>query len=404
MDVSAQLARFFQLSPNRILIGLLALGMVAPAALAQAPKDTAPDVDAIESGGTHPLDTLQPGHWYRVPNSRLDVVDPCPQTACPPGNLRAVIGAWSGGTYDTVSNRLLVWGGGHADYAGNEIYAFDVESMTWSRVSEPSSSYGGTPTSFVYPDGKPRSLHTHAYIEFVPTLNSFISFGGVAPYPVGGVGKKVFEYKFDDSSWSRRIPDVPAGGWARGTNAIYDLQENAVWVVTAASGSDRLHRYDVATNSWTSHVRYQHKFYTTAALDPVRRLIVAVGNDRIRVWNVANPEADEVVPSTSGPSVLQGRQAPGFQYDPTIQKFVGWDGGTGVYTLDAGTWTWESVPDAPGNTVTPSSPANNGTYGRFRYMPDYNAYILVNSVEQDVYFYKLNDEELLRSEAPDALQ
>ena len=40
-----------------------------------------------------------------------------------------IVYAWSGGTVDTVKGRLLVWGGGHSDYWGNELYALDVASL-----------------------------------------------------------------------------------------------------------------------------------------------------------------------------------------------------------------------------------------------------------------------------------
>ena len=63
----------------------------------------------------HPLDSLPPGHWYEVPNSKLTSVNPCPDVFCPPGTITAVMKAWSGGAFDTTRDRLLVWGGGHRD-------------------------------------------------------------------------------------------------------------------------------------------------------------------------------------------------------------------------------------------------------------------------------------------------
>jgi hypothetical protein len=43
---------------------------------------------------------------------------------------------------------------------------------------------------------------------------------------------------------------------------------------------------------------------------------------------------------------------------------------------------------APTNTITPTAPNQNGTYGRFRYVPSKNVFIVVNSVDENVYFYK----------------
>src|SRR5262245_35058305 len=87
------------------------------------------------------IDDLQPGHWYEVPNSQLEAVDPCPSSDCSWSAVEgvdAVMNDWSGGAFDTFRDRLIVWGGGHGGYAGNEIYVFSLSTLAWERVSEPS--------------------------------------------------------------------------------------------------------------------------------------------------------------------------------------------------------------------------------------------------------------------------
>src|SRR6185436_13027501 len=83
-------------------------------------------LSTVGSSSAGPIENLQPGEWYRVPNSALRTVVPIPTPAGDPAN---VIAAWSGGTFDTRRDRLLVWGGGHADYGGNEIYAFEIATL-----------------------------------------------------------------------------------------------------------------------------------------------------------------------------------------------------------------------------------------------------------------------------------
>src|SRR5262245_42471120 len=81
------------------------------------------------------LPPLQPGVWVEVPGSRLrDVAPPSPG-----GNVSKMIDAWSGGALDPQRGWLLVWGGGHSDYAGNELYAFDVNTLAWNRLTNPSA-------------------------------------------------------------------------------------------------------------------------------------------------------------------------------------------------------------------------------------------------------------------------
>src|SRR5688500_7691274 len=85
-----------------------------------------------------PLDTLQPGQWYEVPNSKIRPHLPSP---VPAGNPVSIITAWNGGFFDSARNRYVVMGGGHGDYAGNEIYGFNLETFQWSRL------WGPTPNS-----------------------------------------------------------------------------------------------------------------------------------------------------------------------------------------------------------------------------------------------------------------
>jgi len=76
------------------------------------------------------IQAMPANSWYTVPNSKLHG-DPAEalESEFPDiwqGNGRGSDGrfAWSGGALDTKRDRLVIWGGGHADYYGNELYAF----------------------------------------------------------------------------------------------------------------------------------------------------------------------------------------------------------------------------------------------------------------------------------------
>jgi hypothetical protein len=62
---------------------------------------------------------------------------------------------------------------------------------------------------------------------------------------------------------------------------------------------------------------------------------------------------------------------------------VGWHGGD-VYALNCDTkvWTAYTAANAP-------APNQNGTYGRWQYVPKYNVFVNVNRIGDNVYFYKL---------------
>ena len=63
--------------------------------------------------------------WHELPNTQIRPL--CPSDALYPGIsgntcCDSVIIAWGGAAFDVVGNRLLITGGGHGDYAGNEVY------------------------------------------------------------------------------------------------------------------------------------------------------------------------------------------------------------------------------------------------------------------------------------------
>ena len=117
---------------------------------------------ALFAGGAMagPLDSLQPGQWYEFPNSRIADVLPSP---LPEGNPVAML-YYSGGAFDTRRNRLLVWGGGHAAYNGNELYAFDVAAGHWSRLTNPTAT--------------PGSVHSYDQLEYLPRQDLLMAAGG----------------------------------------------------------------------------------------------------------------------------------------------------------------------------------------------------------------------------------
>src|SRR5699024_5795701 len=76
------------------------------------------------------------GHWEEIPHTHMrDVCASKPDVGT--GDCSMAIEAYSGGALDPEGNRLYVLGGGHNDYYGNEVYAFDINTRSWHRVTEP---------------------------------------------------------------------------------------------------------------------------------------------------------------------------------------------------------------------------------------------------------------------------
>ena len=50
----------------------------------------------------------------------------------------SILIAWNSAAFDKEKRILYFWGGGHADYGGNEVYRFDLNIGKWKRLTNPS--------------------------------------------------------------------------------------------------------------------------------------------------------------------------------------------------------------------------------------------------------------------------
>lgn len=353
--------------------------------------------------GADAVDDLIPGTWYEVPNSDMDQVAP-PGGIQPPNgwDTSCVMDCWCGGAFDTTRNILYVWGGGHGQYSGNELYGFNTDSLTWERITDPSIDVGGSESSGVYPDGEPRSRHTYNQLQYAASADRLLSMGTTAMYPGGQIANSaVLSFNYNTKAWNTGGAGLPISGQIAGQVSAYDSVTGRVWAVNGFQS--QLAGYDPVSNSWTQTYGAANREYNmTGAIDPSRRLFIATGYDYLFVWDLANP-GNPTQPSSSGDKSIEGAFSPGLAFDPVINMFVGWAGGSSVYTLDPTNWVWTRHAPDPSNTVTPTSQNVNGTYGRFRYIPSRNAYIAVNRTGENVYIYKLSPGGGVPTDPPDSI-
>ncbi len=336
-----------------------------------------------------PLQRLEPGQWYEIPDSALRAAAARRGADAPVGKITA----WSSAAFDPQSDRLLVWGGGHEDYAGNEVYAFDLGTLEWTRLSEPSRPDRDRGDS--YADGAPRSRHTYNYIEFLPAQRRLMSFGGASLYPQGGAqSRRISEFDPETGTWvTGRRSDVPAGGSLIGAHARLDPASGDVFFVPAQRGA--LARYSPSEDRWRGGWEPGFvRVHATAAIDPKRRLMVLIGSgtDKPQAlrWNLDRPgRCTDLRTVTSGDKDIERAYAPGFDFHGPSGRFVAWSGGTDVYVLDPDDWRWTRYAPAPGNTADPGRPLSSGTFGRFRYVPGRDIFVLMNGVNRNVFVYRL---------------
>jgi hypothetical protein len=155
-------------------------------------------------------------------------------------------------------------------------------------------------------------------------------------------------FNFATSQWERKV-NWPGNGVSQ-VSAVDPVTGRIV----AVSDWPQLGEYDPSTDSWTDRGYVSVGEEQVGEIDPDRRLFVIVGNGRVTAVNLQNWQQSR--PNTTGGSVVVNARGPAFAYDPVIKKFVGWAGGSSVYSLNPDTWTWTQHPPAVTNTVTPTPP------------------------------------------------
>jgi hypothetical protein len=120
------------------------------------------------------------------------------------------------------------------------------------------------------------------------------------------------------------------------------------------------------------------------AVDTKRHLLVVVGHGEVVVYDIGNEDYKPQFWNTTGGEFNVSGYRPGVNYDPVADRVVVWDGGA-VQALDMDNKEWTAL------AVAPQEPYSVGTYGRFRYSPIENAYVVVNSAYENVLVYKLTE-------------
>jgi hypothetical protein len=353
------------------------------------------------SASAGPIEDMAPGTWYEVPNSKLSSVDPCPARNCGySGNegQAAVIDDWTGAAVATglgSKGSYIVWGGGHGGYLGSEVYAFDVATLKWSRLSNPVTSsceYNEAELS----DGSRCSAHTYDGVDYHPGTNSFVIIGAAGSHEGITASPRVHLFNLSTKQW-RRGQRYPGGGAPWGGGTAYDASRDVFWVLPGFNMP--IGKYDPNSDSWTTYGRYNIDTDSVGSIDPTRDLFVVLDGQnkhQIVVVDLKNPNGGGVVVPFTGDSTPLQRGGNGFDWDPVQKVFVAWAGGDAVYTLKppsgdwrTGNWVWTKVNPSSSNTVQPTARNSNGPWSHWRYVPSVNAWMIVNRTTDNVFFYKM---------------
>lgn len=332
--------------------------------------------------------------WHELPNTQL-------RTVCAADNgfpevhgaegCSGITADWSGGVFDTRRNRLIIWGGGHNGYYGNELYALDLDTQIMERLNDP-----GLPTSqgvcveAIANGTQPNSRHTYDGIEYLPTIDKMFVFGGAVACTAGGIGRDTWLFDFQTMQWERKNPSGTIPQQIEGILTAFDPVSGLIYLY------DNIHfySYDAEQDRFTQLTTSVHTmgYHLNATIDPVRRKFLIIGFDNIRgdgrVWSIdigAGSSYEVTAANTTGGAGLINTIYPGVDYDTSADRIIGWGQDTPgtVYSLNLDTYQWTAIP-----TTGYPTPVGQGTHGRWRFSPVSNVFVVANRVDDNIFIYR----------------
>ena len=376
------------------------------------PSETAPSPCSSPSLSENEkkLIAMPADSWMSAPGSSFLAAKVCADAGGVEG-CGAVIDDWSGGAYDAIHTKMLMWGGGHDGYWGNEVYAFSPVTFKWEMLTKSSKVTGDNQSKDPLDDGMPVSRHTYDQIAYIDHADRMWSRGGAIARSGGGSGV-TWTLDVGARSWKNMSPTGSPGYSSFGPYAgssAYDRSSKKVFLKTV----ENFFSYDYDTNAYAAIFDFGYPPYwprymiygpKRATVDTKRHMFWSLGSGDYFVYDIAaskavtndwittgggdfdntptvGTRADQQIKTGGGDIISAG--APGFDYDEKADQMVAWKGGA-PYVLDLATkiWTMRSAIGAPPTQVS------NGTYGRFRYIAKYNVFILINQPNDEVVFYK----------------
>ena len=426
---------------------VLCAGMAAVPAAAQSLFDTA--------------NALSDNQWGFLSTNSFRDGWPSPAQYYPqgsPGEIlgtpRSVINAWSSFAWDSKRDQLIMFGGGHGNYSGNEVYLWDGNTGAWGRGSLPSEvTYAAVDyTAFDGSDNAPVSSHTYDNNIYLPNIDRFAVFGGgpfargeghfrdesglpTGPYfwdpakadanKVGGTtGSHIRPDQFQDvqggEMWENRHNPIPYWrGYTSGATAYAEENGKDVAYVDNPVG---LWKYtvndinDASSDTWEAvgdSVRTLGGNYSDGpgAIDAEDQLFVRIGataaGNRFFFYDLSKNDQGTLAPATVfDPEIIGGEfdtnlSYAGMDYDLVRDRFVVWDEEGQLWELRSpetiGTEGWELILIADvlmsdEGFPVPGSVPNTGILGKWEYIPDYDIFLgLFDPDDGGVWAYKPED-------------
>lgn len=344
--------------------------------------------------------------WFQIANSAL-------RPRCAPGvpgaiGCEGVTAAWNSAIFDQTRNRMIIWGGGHNDYYGNEIYAIDLNTLASSRLTDPGQPYA-TPSCPSAPETlaggtQPNSRHTYDALTYIAHMDEMFIWGGSLS-PCGSPSDGTWVFNFGARAWTQLFPggDFPPGNVSEGSVAVYDPVSGNVYLKDNATGY--LYRYSRAANTYT---RLTNSFtssntHTKGVIDPSRRRLLIAGGGSAWLFDLTNTNPAAQNPSLAGCTNIVSADQGGLVYSPKIDRIVGWNGGNTItlLNLDTNSCTTQSFSGGPSRII--NGQWDNGIYGRWQYSVTSDVFVYYGDVDSNAFGLRISPTETVAPSTPSSV-
>lgn len=412
---------------------------------------------------------MTPGFWYKISGDRPDLKltptppgtrylqdnDPARDSKLNPAKapkefLRRLLGrrphapwqgqcgfpaiteAWNGAVFASrfgVSGSMIVFGGGHNDYFGSDVHAFDLATRQWSRISDgyvsgSANEYGegAVYPNALYPDSSPLPPHTYAYVQYDAVGNDYLLFKGQTELGPNVKATPIpHMFNLDSLTW-RSGPKHPSAILGSGGWTTWDATRRIMWGHSGESGNAFIGFIPDGDNSdgtfgtWTTLYpkKIQTADHNAMAVIPGRDTIIVIvsATNALYAINPAEPERDILRLYASGDQPKISEYA-ALEYAPNLDRLVYYSANDGphIYSiaapagskwsdLIAGAWNWNKLlndennldPVAHAHAISSCAVNTSHTFGRFR-VATYGTIdlaILVRHTDTPVYAMRLN--------------
>jgi hypothetical protein len=200
-----------------------------------------------------------------IPNTRFMDFIQTPQLPWPFGGggvVASVLDAWGGLAQRKVSgtNRLIAWGGGHNNYAGNDMYELDIgiDAPTWRLIKPYTLPQFLVPNQRRQNDGNPVSIHSYWNLHYVNQLDELNVHGLSACWDSGNApagGSCVERFTYSDKNWLPVgvCPQIPFASSPAMGKCKHPVTEHVWWIGSDPQVNGTLFSYDPITRVTTNH-------------------------------------------------------------------------------------------------------------------------------------------------------